>query len=159
MAELPFAEHDHSHCASEALSHADKLAKEKGLRLTPVRRATLEILLADHRALGAYEVLEQLKDKGFGNQPPVAYRALDFLVENGLAHRVQRLNAFAACTQPDVQHRPVFLICKSCEQVAEAEANNVQDALNEAAAATDFEIERVNVEVLGTCATCREAAA
>ena len=159
MAELPFSDHDHSHCASDALGHADKLAKEKGLRLTPVRRATLEILLSDHRAMGAYEVLEQLQEKGFGNQPPVAYRALDFLVENGLAHRVQRLNAFAACTQPEKHHRPVFLICKTCEQVAEADADRVVDALTDVAAKADFAIERVNIEVLGLCPTCREAAA
>lgn len=156
MHDTPFADHDHSHCASGVLGHADKLAEEKGLRLTPVRRATLEILLAEHRALGAYEVLEQLQEKGFGNQPPVAYRALDFLVENGLAHRVQRLNAFAACTQPAKQHRPVFMICKTCEQVAEADASDVQDALTAAAQQADFTIERANVEVLGQCPTCRD---
>ena len=159
MSDLPFAEHDHTHCTSGVLNHADQLAEEKGLRLTPVRRATLEILLSDHRAMGAYEVLEKLQEKGFGNQPPVAYRALDFLVDNGLAHRVQRLNAFAACTQPSKQHRPVFLICKECEQVAEADAGDVQDALSDAAAKVDFAIERFNVEVLGLCPTCQKAAA
>jgi len=156
MHELPFADHDHANCTSGVLGHADKLAEEKGLRLTPVRRAALEILLSDHRAMGAYEVLEQLQEKGFGNQPPVAYRALDFLVENGLTHRVQRLNAFAACTQPTKKHRPVFLICKDCEQVAEADALDVQDALSIAADKAGFEIERVNVEVLGLCPACQE---
>lgn len=158
MAELSFTEHDHTHCAGDILAYADKQVSDKGLRLTPVRRATLEILLSDHRAMGAYEVLEKLQEKGFGNQPPVAYRALEFLVDNGLAHRVQRLNAFAACTQPAKRHRPVFLICKTCEQVAEADATEVQDALSAAAAKADFAIERVNVEVLGLCPSCREDA-
>ncbi len=62
MSDLPFAEHDHAHCASGVLTHADRLADEKGLRLTPVRRATLEILLSGHRAMGAYEVLDHLKN-------------------------------------------------------------------------------------------------
>lgn len=159
MSELPFADHDHDHCASGVLGHADKLAEEKGLRLTPVRRAALEILLTGHRAMGAYEVLEQLNIKGFGNQPPVAYRALDFLVDNGLAHRVQRLNAFTACTQPDRHHRPVFLICRDCEQVAEADARDVQDTLSASAERAGFIIERVNVEVLGLCPTCKGKAA
>lgn len=158
MHDTPFIDHDHSNCASGVLGHADSLASKKGLRLTPVRRAALEILLAEHRALGAYEVLDQLRQKGFGSQPPVAYRALDFLVENGLAHRVQRLNAFAACTQPSKKHRPVFLICKQCEQVAEAEDTDVQDALIAAAEKADFEVERVNVELLGLCPSCRSAA-
>ncbi|MDG1430310.1 MAG: Fur family transcriptional regulator [Paracoccaceae bacterium] len=155
MSDLPFAEHDHTHCASGGLIHADRLAEEKGLRLTPVRRAALEILLSGHRAMGAYEVLDHLKNKGFGSQPPVAYRALDFLVENGLAHRVQRLNAFAACTQPSKHHRPVFMICRDCEQVAEAEADEVQETLINVAARADFEIERVNVEILGLCPSCK----
>lgn len=150
--------HDHANCASGILSHADQLKAEKGLRMTPVRRAALEILLSEQKAMGAYEVLEKLAEQGFGNQPPVAYRALDFLVDNGLAHRVRRLNAFAACTRPETIHRPVFLICKSCDAVAEASSETVQTALDDAAANEGFEIERVNVEVLGLCPSCQAAA-
>ncbi len=147
--------HDHTHCASNVLSHADHLIAEQGLRMTPVRRAALEILLSRQKAMGAYEVLEKLAEQGFGNQPPVAYRALEFLVDNGLAHKVRRLNAFAACTQPETAHRPVFLICRSCDAVAEASSEPVQSALALAAAHEDFLIERVNVEVLGLCPTCQ----
>ena len=92
----------------------------KGVRLTPVRRRVLEILLEEHRALGAYDVLQRLAAEGFGNQPPVAYRALDFLVEQGLAHRIRRLNAFTACMHPGEAHAPAFLICRACDAVAEA---------------------------------------
>ena len=83
--DLAFAAHDHAHCTSDALARADALIAAKGLRLTPVRRRTLEILLEDHRALGAYDVLNRLAAEGYGNQPPVAYRALDFLEEQGLS--------------------------------------------------------------------------
>ena len=147
--------HDHTHCASNVLSHADHLIAEQGLRMTPVRRAALEILLSRQKAMGAYEVLEKLAEQGYGNQPPVAYRALEFLVDNGLAHKVRRLNAFAACTQPETAHRPVFLICRSCDAVAEASSEQVQSALALAAAHEGFLIERVNVEVLGLCPTCQ----
>lgn len=147
--------HDHRHCASTVLSHADLLKEEHGLRMTPVRRATLEILLSKQKAMGAYDVLEKLAEQGFGNQPPVAYRALEFLVENGLAHRVRRLNAFAACTRPDKTHRPVFLICRQCDAVAEAASDDVQSALITAAAKESFQIERTNVEVLGLCPACQ----
>ncbi len=78
-----FHSHDHATCSREALAEAERLCAETGARLTPVRRRTLEILLEGHRALGAYEVLERLSAEGFGHQPPVAYRALDFLVEQG----------------------------------------------------------------------------
>jgi Fur family zinc uptake transcriptional regulator len=153
-----FARHDHARCAGGVLERADALAAERNLRLTPVRRRVLEILLESHRAMGAYEVLDRLSAEGFGNQPPVAYRALDFLVEQGLAHRVARLNAFAACMHPGESHAPVFLICRACGRVAEAEAASAAAAVAAAATAQGFAVERLTVEALGLCPACAEAA-
>jgi len=152
-----FAEHDHHLCAGEGLARAEELLAARKVRLTPVRRRTLEILLEDHRALGAYEVLERLAADGFGNQPPVAYRALEFLVHQGLAHRVRRLNAFTACRHSGEDHAPAFLICRVCNAVAETPAASVRAALEAAAASLGFRIERSNIEALGLCPACREA--
>lgn len=124
--------------------------------MTPVRRRTLEILLEAHRAMGAYEVLDRLAEDGFGRQPPVAYRALEFLVEHGLAHRLQRLNAFAACLHPGEDHAPVFLICRECDRVAETSAPTVRDELHGAAGGLGFTIERATIEALGLCPVCAE---
>ena len=153
-----FVQHDHNHCAQQVLANAEALMLNKGLRWTPVRRRTLEILLESHRALGAYDVLNRLTAEGFGNQPPVAYRALDFLEEHGLAHRIRRLNAFAACMHPGQDHAPAFLICRRCDAVAEAAGEPVRAALELAADATGFAIERANIEALGLCPACRVAA-
>ncbi|WP_126978180.1 Fur family transcriptional regulator [Frigidibacter oleivorans] len=156
---LAFHAHDHAHCAGDTLARAEALAAEQGLRLTPVRRRVLQLLLEAHRAMGAYEVLDRLAAEGFGNQPPVAYRALEFLVENGFAHRLHRLNAFAACMHPGEDHSPVFLICRSCDAVAEAPADPVRRALAEAGEAAGFAIERMTVEAMGLCPACRAAEA
>ena len=153
----PFHAHDHAHCAESVLRRAEDQAQEEGVRLTPVRRRVLEILLESHRAMGAYEVLERLAAEGFGKQPPVAYRALDFLVEQGLAHRVRRLNAYAACLSNQRDHAPAFLICRGCEQVAEAETPELRAAMLALAAAHDFTIERSTVEILGLCGRCAAA--
>lgn len=153
--EMAFASHDHAHCAKDVMERAETVAGEQGARLTPVRRRVLEILLEAHRAMGAYEVLERLAADGFGNQPPVAYRALDFLVEQGMAHRIQRLNAFTACMHPGEAHAPVFLICRSCNAVAEAEALPVRTTLERAADGMGFSIERSTVEAVGLCPRCR----
>jgi len=150
-----FQPHDHAHCCGDVLAHAQALAVEGGLRLTPVRRRTLEILLESHHALGAYDVLNRLAAEGFGKQPPVAYRALEFLVEQGLAHRIRRLNAFTACMNPGTLHAPAFLICRACNSVAEAPAAPVRAALDAAAIALGFAIERSNIEAVGLCPTCR----
>ncbi len=151
----PFHDHDHSSCAATVLRRAEEQTRAEGVRLTPVRRRALEILLESHRAMGAYEVLERLAEDGYGKQPPVAYRALDFLVEQGLAHRIQRLNAYAACLSAERDHAPVFLICRGCEQVAEADATALRGALQDLAAGSEFIPERITVELLGLCARCR----
>ena len=152
---LAFCAHDHSHCCGAMLAQAEALADTNGARLTPVRRRVLAILSEAHRAMGAYEVLERLAEDGYGKQPPVAYRALDFLVEQGLANRIQRLNAYAACLSAERDHAPVFLICRGCEQVAEADATALRGALQDLAAGSEFIPERITVELLGLCARCR----
>ena len=152
--DLAFASHDHDHCSADALRRADAIMAAKGVRLTPVRRRTLEILLEAHRAMGAYDVLNRLAADGFGNQPPVAYRALDFLEEHGLAHRIRRLNAFTACMHPGESHAPAFLICRRCNLVAEAPVAAVLTALEAAATARGFQIERNTIESIGLCPAC-----
>lgn len=154
--DLAFAAHDHAHCAADALARAETIVQASGARLTPVRRRTLEILLERHRALGAYDVLARLAADGFGNQPPVAYRALEFLVEQGLAHRIQRLNAFAACVHMGEAHAPAFLICRACQSVAEASATSARQALEAEAGKAGFTVERTTIEALGLCPTCRD---
>lgn len=153
--DLAFAAHDHAHCTADALARAEALTAATGARLTPVRRRVLEILLEEHKALGAYDVLSRLAQDGFGNQPPVAYRALEFLVDQGLAHRIQRLNAFTACVHPGEDHAPAFLICRSCHTVAEAPATSARSALDGEAAKAGFLIERATIEALGLCPACR----
>jgi Fur family zinc uptake transcriptional regulator len=156
-AALAFADHDHAHCTKDALARGEAIAASKGLRLTPVRRRALEILLAEHRALGAYEVLERLAAEGYGNQPPVAYRALDFLVRHGFAHRIRRLNAFIACTHPGEAHEAAFFICSRCNSIAEAPGRAIRAAMDEAARTLGFEVERTSIEAVGLCPACREA--
>ena len=155
-----FERHDHGECASTALARAEEVSEAQGLRLTPVRRRVLEILLERHRAFGAYEVLERLSAEGLGKQPPVAYRALEFLVENGLAHRIQRLNAFTAClsSHPDGA-APAFLICRECQTVAEMDAAELRAELSAVAMEAGFAVERTTIEALGLCASCAAGAA
>jgi Fur family zinc uptake transcriptional regulator len=155
---LGFVQHDHQKCVSEALAAAEARCTADGLRFTPVRRKVLEILLQDHRALGAYTLLDRLREDGFGSQPPVAYRALDFLVANGLAHKIERLNSFIACVHPSHSHTPAFMICRLCDAVAETQSSPSRGALGDAARATGFRIERTVVEAEGVCPTCVDKA-
>jgi len=155
MDSIGFAPHDHTSCIQDCIAAVDAHCQAEGLQFTPVRRRVLEILLQEHRALGAYEILDRLREEGLGSQPPVAYRALDFLVKNGFAHKIERLNAFIACTHPGEHHAPFFLICRSCDAVAEAQREPSQGQLGQAARDAGFVIERAVIEAEGLCPKCQ----
>jgi Fur family zinc uptake transcriptional regulator len=154
-----FHPHDHGRCRADARSAVDAECRERGLRLTPARACVLEALLESHRALTAYELLDRLREAGLGSQPPVAYRALDFLVANGFAHRIERLSAFVACSHAGADHAAAFLICRNCRGVAEAILPQVEAGLADSAAREGFAVERTVIEGEGLCAGCREALA
>lgn len=151
---IGFQCNDHKACESTLMAQAEERCSELGLRLTPVRRRTLALLLAEHRALGAYDVLARLAAEGLGSQPPVAYRALDFLVKAGLVHKIEALNAYTACVHPQSAHTPAFLICRKCDAVAEADTSPEQGRLGDAARSAGFVIERTVVEATGLCPDC-----
>lgn len=153
-----FAPHDHRACVSSALAAAEAACAERGARLTPLRRRALEILLESHKALGAYDLLERLAAEGLGDKPPVAYRALNFLTEQGFAHRIERLNAYIACTHPEAGegHGAAFLICRDCGRVAEALSDKAP--LGEDAQDAGFTVEDAVVEARGLCPQCQPGA-
>ena len=151
-----FARHDHGACATSALDSARRACIAGDLKLTPVREKVLNILLESHAALGAYDILEKLSLEGFRSQPPVAYRALDFLVEHGFVHKIERLNAFIACTHSGEGHSPAFMICKRCNQLAEAMSVPISITLGKAAKAIGFSIDKTVLEAEGMCPRCRQ---
>ena len=153
-----FETHDHTHCIDQVVEAAAAYCARKDLKFTPQRRRVLEILLEEHRALGAYEILDRLRAEGLGTQPPIAYRALDFLVSHGFAHKIERLNAFIACTHIGQNHAPAFLICRICSAVAESYVDPLSGDLGHAAKAAGFTIERAVIEAEGLCPQCREGA-
>ncbi len=151
-----FDTHDHHGCIKTGLAAAERHCADNGLHFTPVRRRVLEILLSEHKAQGAYDILNELSAEGLGSQPPVAYRALDFLVTHGFAHRIERLNAFIACSHAEGQHAPAFLICRTCKRVVEAETDLDAGELARAARRAGFVIERTVREAEGLCPGCIE---
>lgn len=149
---------DHHRCIADTLAVVEQRCSQQGARLTPMRRRVLEILLAEHRALGAYAILERLQEEGRRAQPPIAYRALDFLVSQGFVHRIERLNAFVACNCPQQDHPPAFLICRGCRKVAEIPDAGVENALGSVAGDAGFRIEKTSLEAEGLCPDCRQVA-
>lgn len=156
---LAFAEHDHSRCRETLRDQLASVARDRGLRVTPARLRVLELLSEVHRAMGAYELLDRLRVEGLGSQPPVVYRALDFLIEAGFAHKLERLNAYVACCrpagEPGSDHAACFLICAGCRKVAEIEDPGLDFAVAQAASRRGFAMRRTVLEIEGTCPACR----
>ena len=155
---LAFAPHDHGDCRDRVRAEVAAVCAARRLRLTPARAFVLDTLLESHRALSAYELLDRLREAGLGGQPPVVYRALDFLVSHGFVHRIERLGAYLACTQGEGAHRAAFMVCRKCRSVAETALPRGSRGLSAEAAQAGFEIERVVIEAEGICAPCREGA-
>lgn len=150
--------HDHARCAANAIAHAEAVCERRGQRFTPVRRQVLEALLSSHRPLGAYDIIEELAKRIARPAPITVYRALDFLIEQGLVHRIESRNAFLACAHNhDVSSSVAFLICERCGAVGEIAATSVTQLLIDGARATGFTPKMTVVEMTGVCANCGKA--
>ena len=141
------------------LRRAAEICAGHGAVLTDLRRAVLGLVLQAATPLTAYQLLDRLKESRKGAAPPTIYRALDFLVEQGLVHKIERLNAFVACSDHgEHDHAAQFLICRQCGSVAEIEDRGVTRALRQAAVREGFHPAHAMVELDGTCAACTQAA-
>lgn len=155
-----YERHDHHRCIDDALLAARRICKHNGARLTALREQVLTKVWQSHRPLGAYAILELLAADGQGHPaPPTVYRALDFLQENGLVHRLASLNAYIGCEAPDRPHDSQFLICRHCQVAVEVASEQVAQALRACADRRDFAIQHSSVEIVGDCPNCQQGGA
>ncbi len=153
---FPAPDHDHKRCSAEALRHAEALCDQRSRKLTPTRRQVLEVLLSSHKPLGAYEIIDRAAQHGSRHAPITVYRALDFLIENGLVHRIESRNAFIGCVHRHAaDDLVVFLICDRCGEVGEAPSQQVGESLKNATRAAGFAPKAPVIEITGICANCR----
>jgi Fur family transcriptional regulator, zinc uptake regulator len=159
---VAFRQHDHTRCIDSALNTAKRLCEERAVRLTPLREQVLNLVWQSHKPLGAYAILEALANapepgsKPRRQAPPTVYRALEFLQEHGLVHRINSLNAFIGCQHPREHHQSHFLICRGCETAVEIFNEAIGTAIHDAATAARFAEEGAFLEIIGLCPNCRQ---
>ena len=142
------------------LDRADAICAERGARLTELRRQVLGLILQADQPTGAYDLLDRLRATRQGAAPPTIYRALDFLLEHGLIHRLERLSAFVGCVAPEdgahehPAHAAQFLICRDCGRVVEIDDPVLAHALAEAASRAGFSVSKATIEAEGLCGAC-----
>lgn len=142
------------------LSRAEDLCRRGGVKLTASRRRILEILAAEGRPLGAYDLIERVADTTAKRPAPISiYRALDFLLETGLVHRLASRNAYLACGHGHAQREPVvFLICDTCGDVVEATSDALSRDLFQLADKAKFAPRVQVMEIAGRCRLCAAGA-
>jgi len=152
-----FATHNHLTCIEKAMTDAKAICRTKKARLTTLRELVLELIWQNHEPLGAYQLMDMLRERYEGNvAPPTVYRALEFLQEYGLVHRLSTLNAYIGCSQLQQRdHQPSFFICKECKKAMEVNTPRVTQAIREIASARQFSANKGGaVEVIGLCNNC-----
>lgn len=156
---IAFQRHDHSKCQNQLMRHAKALCEKRQVKLTPRRLQVLTLLTQSHQPMGAYEILDCLNQiagdtnqKGQSIAPPIVYRALEFLLAEGLVHRIESRNAFISCEHPGHQYGAQFLICSGCDKVAELD--NPDSSLLAEADNLGFKVDHSVVEITGICQDC-----
>ena len=145
---------DHQVCIESAMHEAESICREKGLRFTELRREVLRLIWISHVPAKAYDILEKLKGKAWSAQPPTVYRALDFLLETGLVHKLDSINAYIGCSHPRKQNECYFLICTDCNEAKEYSSSELSDAMELTLNKNSFRPRKVTLEVLGQCGEC-----
>lgn len=141
----------HNACVTQALAHAESVCQKAGGRLTKTRRQVLELLWAGHQPRKAYDVLRDLAAVDASAKPPTVYRALDFLLDMGLAHKVESLDAYVGCNG---NHNHQYLICTACGDVSDISDASIRHALETAANQNKFSVQKIIVEINGLCERC-----
>ncbi|MEX1033953.1 MAG: Fur family transcriptional regulator [Cellvibrionaceae bacterium] len=159
MTPLAYQRHNHQRCIDTALASARALCIERGVRLTLQREQVLRLVWQSHKPLGAYPLMEMLSSATTKPvAPPTVYRALEFLSEQALIHKIHSLNAFVGCSEPGSHHQSRFLICRHCEVAVECGSGELDAALAKTAAVAGFTAEEQSVEIVGLCPTCKDCA-
>ena len=146
--------HDHNSCITTAMADAELVCQQRKQRFTTLRKRVFELVWQQHKPIKAYDVLEKLQQGGRA-APPTVYRALDFLLELGLIHRIESLNAFVGCIKLGRQHEGQFLICSSCWAFAEIDCAQISESIRSSADSFGFEIQQQTIEIMGLCPKCQ----
>ncbi len=148
------ANHNHAHCTSELISRAEQICAKRGTRLTEQRKEVLSSVAESHSAVGAYEIIERMATGGSRPAPITIYRALDFLLEHDLVHKIESRNAYVACSGAHANDQPALLICDKCGNVDEVMETSVNASLQNTAALKEFSVNKIVIELSGMCNQC-----
>jgi len=146
--------HDHKECSKRVVKNAKEICLEGSLNLTPIRKKVLEIAASNHRPARAYDILAKLKEAGFSDKPPTVYRALDFLIEHKMVHKLNTINAYVASFNNKAEEVSCFLICEKCQDIEEFQDKGIIKAMANISKNKNIDVRNVNLEISFKCDNC-----
>lgn len=155
---------NHQQCIDQALTAAQQVCANNGARLTDLRKQVLLLIWQNHKPLGAYTLIDMLAEQSQRRiSPPTVYRALDFLLDLGLIHRIHSLNAYTGCSNPHShQHAEnknsvsYFFICRNCHHTQEIIDAQLTASIDAASDTLAFTPQQHSLEVAGLCQECAD---
>lgn len=144
----------HHLCIDDALQAAEEICSQREIRLTKQRKRILELVWREHKPVKAYDLLSQFQQEDPAAKPATIYRSLDFLQENGLIHKIHRLNAYIGCVHPNHGEPYFILICTQCNTVFEHGCQSYTNLIKEIETEQHFQCTNTIVEIEGLCKAC-----
>ncbi|MDR2745282.1 MAG: transcriptional repressor [Desulfovibrio sp.] len=136
------------------LREAEEICARNGVRLTRLRRGILELLLSADNPVKAYDLIDQMRDKGERLTPATVYRILDFLLQYRLAHRVNSLNAYVPCTGTHDEHALLMFVCSECRRAEELDDPVLYESMRARLDELGMSLRDNCIEIQGRCRKC-----
>ncbi|ARG96511.1 Fur family transcriptional regulator [Legionella micdadei] len=126
------------------------------LRLTSLRRSVLYILWSTAKPLKAYEILDRLLQIKQNAKPPTVYRVLDYFVDYGVVHKIESIQSYTLCHEPEKHHSSeVLMVCNDCHQVNELYDQTMHDLVQKISQENQFHLGQGAIELRGICNKCQ----
>lgn len=145
---------NHKVCIEDAILNAELICKDNGIRFTAIRRKVFELIWKSHNPIKAYDILDFLQEENAAARPTTVYRSIDFLIENGLIHKLNRLSAYVGCAHPRKHNDCYFLICSSCGDITECCDSKITEIIIGSSSNLNFKTKNVTLEIEGICQNC-----
>ena len=144
---------DHKKCKRTALELAKEFCDSNNLRLTEIRQTVLGLVWKSHKPIKAYDILKDIKGVG-SEKPPTVYRAINFLLENGLIHKINSQQSYIGCEHPNLHKQCYFLSCNKCGETSECCSVEMDKMFKKALKKEKFNQSDIVCEISGVCSSC-----
>lgn len=130
--------------------------RTKGFRITKIRQAMIEALVAASQPVSAPQLLEQVSLKHPSVNKTTIYRELDFLADNRILSEIDILDGMKRYEILHPNHHHHHLVCTSCRdiQCVEVPHHDLHTLEGKIQQTHNFTVQSHVLEFFGLCKKC-----